>query len=109
MLAGVSHLRRSPLTSRYPIQTLRDGRRELSRSTEAFHTQGLCMSLCSVGFTGTLYSEFAGTVGVHLGRADSTAVYDLSRLRAHDRRLQRPLPAIAIPLEFATRNSPAAP
>jgi hypothetical protein len=59
----------------------------------------------SVCLTGGLYSEFAGTVGAHLGRADPTAVYDLSRFRAHGRRLQRPLPSIAIPLEFAAQNS----
>jgi hypothetical protein len=41
------------------------------------------MSLCSVCLTGGLYREFAGTVGVHLGRADPTAVYHLSRFRAH--------------------------
>jgi hypothetical protein len=34
--------------------------------------------LRSVGLKGGLYSEFAGTVGVHLGRADPTAVDDLS-------------------------------
>jgi hypothetical protein len=38
---------------------------------KAFHTFG---SIC---LAGGLYSEFAGTVGVHLGRADPTAVYDL--------------------------------
>jgi hypothetical protein len=67
------------------------------------------MSLGSVRLTGGLYSEFAGTVGVHLGRADPTAVDYLSRFCAHGRRLQRPLPAIAIPLVFAARNSQAAP
>jgi len=39
------------------------------------------MGFGSVGLTGGLYSEIAGTVGVHLGRVDPNSVYDLSRLR----------------------------
>src|SRR5258708_16549901 len=42
----------------------------LSWSTKAFHTQGPSTGVGSVGLTGGLYSEFAGTVGVHLGRLD---------------------------------------
>ena len=36
------------------------------------------MSLGSVCLAGGLYGELAGTFGVHLGRADPTAVDDLS-------------------------------